>query len=678
MQEMILIEGFILLSVAGIIAIPFAGINWKGAAALSALTANVLISCYLALLSLEGNPIEILLPGSMITGAIPLRLDALSAWFILIINLVYLTGGIYGLHYMKQYRDRRNAITMQSMAFLLSYAALISICVIQHFLAFLIAWEIMTISAFLLVIFEHKKSATVKAGTNFLIQSHISVLFLLMGFLWVAHKTGSYDFNAITTYASSVPQASSLFLFFIFFTGFAIKAGFVPFHTWLPYAHPAAPAHVSGIMSGVIIKIGIYGMLRMILLITTDHYAAGIIILAISLVTGLYGVMLAIIQHNLKRLLAYHSIENIGIIGLGMALGCIGLGTGNGALAALGFAGALLHTLNHALFKSLLFYTAGNVYQATHTMDIERMGGLVRRMPQTTALFLIASVAICGLPPLNGFISEFLIYTGLYKWMGNASFAPIMTAIVAIPGLVLIGGFALICFTKAFGVVFLGTERQPLPDTCTEAGAGQLAPLYVIAGFIVFIGVFPGFIIRSLAQAVEKLAGPGAFASGMVTGSGVSMAGNLSKAAWLLILMVVAVYGIRKFVMRQRPSATAPTWGCGYPAPTPRQQYTAGSFVRSYSKLFQFILMIHKEEAGIRGVFPGKAGMKTHPYDKIEKYLIDLPLKANKSFMGRFAFLNNGRLQFYILYGIIFIITILSIPLIYRYLESFVGFLIRL
>ena len=318
---------------------------------------------------------------------------------------------------MKAYQNQKKNISLHSIALILLHTALISLCTIQNSLVFLIVWEVMAISAFLTIIFEHDKMATIKAGINYLIQSHISIVFLMFWFIWVAFKTGSYDFDALTAYTTQNQGATGIFLFLIFFVAFAIKAGFVPFHTWLPYAHPAAPAHISGIMSGVIIKIGIFGILRMITIIKTDYYTIGLVILTFSVISGLYGVMLAIVQHNLKKLLAYHSIENIGIIGMGIGIGWIGLGKGNYLLASLGFAGGLLHTLNHALFKSLLFFTAGNVYKATHTLHIDHLGGLIKKMPQTAILFLIAAIAISGIPPFNGFISEFIIYSGFYYWM---------------------------------------------------------------------------------------------------------------------------------------------------------------------------------------------------------------------------------------------------------------------
>jgi len=670
-----LVMAFVLVPLAGMLLIPFLKANGKGFLSFALLLLNALISGYLAVQSLVGETLSFTLPGSLITGQIPIRIDALSGWFILVINLVFVTGGFYALFYMKAYREQRNNLSLHSISFLLQHAAMISLCVIQNSFAFLIAWEIMALSSFMVIIFEHEHIATIKAGINYLIQAHFSILFLMIGFIWVASKTGSYDFQAITSYTASISSSASLMLFILFFIGFAIKAGFVPFHTWLPYAHPAAPSHVSGIMSGVIIKIGIFGILRMLLVVKTDLTTVGYLVLIISLVSGLYGVMLAIIQHNLKKLLAYHSIENIGIIGIGIGIGCIGLGTGNQVLATLGFAGALLHTLNHSLFKSLLFYAAGNVYQAAHTMDIEKLGGLVKRMPQTAVLFLIAAIAISGIPPFNGFVSEFILYTGLYNWLSDATLVSLLAAIFSTAGLALIGGLAMLCFTKAFGVVFLGTERCALPDSCKEVPFLQLLPMYLLAAIIMLIGLFPMAFIKLLSQPVSLYTGTIASPLNAFPIHAFSALQPISWAAWLLILLVIGIFTIRRFALRHKNTVTCPTWGCGYIAPTSKIQYTAGSFVRTYSKLFAPFLLIGKHEEEIQGIFPTEATYHTHPYDKVEKWLIDSPLKINKSFMGRFVFLHNGKLQFYILYGVLFITAVLSIPFIYGNILSFIDFI---
>ena len=673
-----LLVAFVLVPVAGALLIPFLKVNGKGIAAFALLFINALISGYFAVQSLLGYAISFNLPGSFVTGNIPIRIDALSGWFMLIINLVFVTGGFYGLFYMKAYKAQQNNLTLHSISFLFQHAALLSVCVIQNSFVFLIAWEMLALTSFLMIIFEHEHIATLKAGINYLIQAHFSIIFMMIGFIWVASKTGSYDFEAITAYSASIPGSASFMLFIFFFIGFAIKAGFVPFHTWLPYAHPASPSHVSGMMSGVVIKIGIFGILRMLLVVKTDYVSVGYLILIISLVSGLYGVMLAIIQHNLKKLLAYHSIENIGIIGIGIGIGCIGIGTGNQVLSTLGFAGALLHTLNHSLFKSLLFYTAGNVYQATHTMDIEKLGGLIKKMPQTAALFLIAAIAISGIPPFNGFVSEFIIYTGLYNWLSDATLLSLLAAIFSTTGLALIGGLAMLCFTKAFGVVFLGTARCELPHTCKEVPFAQLIPLYILAAMIILIGLFPMAFINLLSKPVGLFTGSVPLALNQAQVNAFNAIQPISLAAWILVLLVIGIFTIRKFALHHRKIETGPTWGCGYVAPTAKIQYTAGSFVRTYSKLFAPFLSIGKHEDEIHGVFPPEGKYHTHPYDEIEKWLIDSPLKLNKSFMGRFLFLHNGKLQFYILYGVLFILAVLSIPVIYQNVYSFIEFLKQL
>lgn len=661
-----------------LILIPFVKVKWKTIIMFSSVVINALVSGYFAWQSLTGQAFEFVMYGSSITGPIPLRMDALSGWFIMIINIVFVTGSFYGIYYMKAYHSRKNEISLHAIAFILMHVALVLLCVIQNGLAFLIVWEMLAISAFLVIIFDHEKTSVIKAGINYLIQAHVSIVFLMLGFIYVAFKTGSYDFNAISTYTADHFGVAGLFLFIFFFIGFGIKAGFVPFHTWLPYAHPAAPAHISGIMSGVIIKIGIFGILRMLLLIKFDYTTMGYFILTISLVSGLYGVMLAIIQHDLKKLLAYHSIENIGIIGLGIGIGCIGLGSGNPGLTSLGIAGALLHTLNHALFKSLLFYTAGNVYQAAHTLNIEQLGGLIKKMPQTAFLFLIAAIAICGIPPFNGFISEFIIYNGFFQWLHNATLASLLAIVFSVMCLVMIGGFAIFCFTKAFGVVFLGSPRHDLKHEIKEAPFVQLSPLYIIAAIIVFIGSFPRVFLDLLIKPVSLYTG--IQQSSFIPFEGNSMAAlqPISWAAWGFFLLVILVFMIRKLAIRNREPEHAATWGCAYVSPTPKLQYTGSSFVRTYSKLFRSILLSIRQEKEIEGVFPTEGQYVTHPYDKLERWLIDKPLKAYKSSMGYFLFLQNGNLQIYILYGIVFISAVICIPLFYENIITFFDFLKQL
>jgi len=622
-----------------------------------------------------GTSYSIVMTGTMLFGQVPIRIDALSGWFILIINFTIFTGAVYGFNYMRQYRERKNEITLHCIAFIFVQFALLGICAVQNGFIFLLLWEVMAISVFILVIFEHDKPDTIKAGINYVVQSHISIVFIMLGFIYVASKTGSYSFDAVADFSKQQSSLAGTSLFLFFFIGFAIKAGFVPFHTWLPYAHPAAPTHVSGIMSGVVIKIGIYGMLRMLLLIKTDYTTIGYIILIVSTFTGIYGVMLATIQHNLKKLLAYHSIENIGIIGMGIGVGCIGLGATNKWMAILGFSGALLHTLNHSLFKSLLFYSAGNVYQSTRTVNIERLGGIIKKMPKTAILFLIAAIAICGLPPLNGFISEFLILGSLYNWVFSANLISLIMIVFAIGGLVLIGGLAMMCFTKAFSIVFLGYSRNIDSDDIHERGFWQLLPMYMTVIFMICIGLFPSFFLDALQRPVNLFTHTIVFNLNLLK---VGSIDSLQIINWLFlgfIIFILVMIALRNFINRKNTIEEGPTWGCAYGTQGSKLQYTAGSFVRSYSKLAKPVLDIEKKEVEIDEVFPVRKHYETNPYDKIERIFIDKPLKFLSRISDVFLFLQNGHLQRYIIYGIIFITGVICLPLIFEKILTLIHFL---
>ena len=665
---------------AGILLIPFIRVKWKGIITVSVVIVNAVLAGWLAVKVLTGKQFDFIFYGTPVTGDIAVRIDALSGWFILLINFTLVTGALYGLQYMKSYRKQSSNITIHCIAYLLTQSMLTIICVVQNALVFLFAWETMALSVAMLILFEHYKPDTIKAGINYIIQSHLCIVFLSLGFIWVASRTNSYDFNAISNFSSTLSSFASMALFLCFFIGFAFKAGFVPFHTWLPYAHPAAPSHISGVMSGVVIKIGIYGILRMILLIKTDYTLLGFIILFISIVSGVYGVMHAILQHNLKKLLAYHSIENIGIIGIGIGLGTIGIGTNNLLLTTLGFAGGMLHVLNHSLFKSLLFYGAGNVYQATHTMNIEHLGGIVKRIPHTSILFLVAALAICGLPPLNGFVSEFLIYSGLFNGLKTGNMVSMLSLLISVFGLVIIGGLALLCFTKAFGAVFLGNSRHHFPHPPTESSAGKLIPMYMVMGLILAIGLCPNFFLGMLSEPLKLFTDKlslSAEAAYTVTNTGYTMM-YIGWCSTGLIVLTGIIFFIRKKITAQKPVAITPTWGCGYVGNTAKMQYSASSFVRTYRKLAEPLLSIYKKKKEIKGIFPRDGWRETHPYDIVEEWLIDIPLKQIKYFLGKFRFLQNGMIQMYTLYGIVFIILVLGLPFLYGAIKSLIEFLNQL
>lgn len=663
---MILINVILLIVVLSLAIIPFLNSRMKGIVTMISVISISLLSSIPAINALTGNSSEIFLKGTIVTSSIPIRIDGLSAWFILTINFTFITGIIYGINYMQEYKNQKANLSLHWINYILAHVALLAICVIQNSLVFLIAWEIMALSTFILVIFENYNGKTLKAGINYLIQSHVSILLLTLAFIWVFFKTDSFDFNSIKDFSQSISVFGSLILIIVFFIGFAIKAGFVPFHTWLPLAHPASPAHISGIMSGVIIKIGIYGILRMLFLIQTDYLAIGYFILFISVVSGIYGVMLAILQHNLKKLLAYHSIENIGIIGIGIGLGSIGLGTGNNLLTFLGFSGALLHTLNHSLFKSLLFYGAGNIYQSTHTVNIEQLGGLGKNMHQTAFLFLIASLAICGLPPFNGFVSEFIIYSGIFNGIHDAGFISLFFLIFSVFGLVLIGGLAMLCFTKAFGTIFLGSPRHTLQNIPQESNFVKLIPMYLIFALIISIGIFPTYFLKIVSLPVSQLTGISIIDFIPLKSAITTTLSQIGYTSMLLIGLVGIIYLIRRRFIISNQYRTSSTWGCGYTGQTNKMQYTASSFIRNYRKLAKPLLSVHKFNKDIKGVFPEKAWHETHPKDKIEEVFIKKPIRQIKHFLHFFSVMQSGKSQMYILYGAVFITLLIALPQIYN------------
>lgn len=671
-MEIKLFEIFNLLTIVFIGIVPFINIKNLARIGATAISLQVFIAFSLVFLIFNNGTINFQYTGSMITGPLTFKGDYLSAWFIAVISFTFLTATFYGIKYLSKYKNEITKLKTHAISFVLVYTALIDLCFAQNAILFLVAWEIMAFGSFIIIIFEWDKKETLKAGINFLIQSHIGILLLTIGFIWIKVKTGSFDFSAIASYTNNHP-ALGFGLFMVFFTGFAIKAGFVPFHTWLPLAHPAAPAHISGLMSGVIIKIGIFGILRMITFIQTDYTVVGYFILIVSVITGVYGVMLAIVQHNLKRLLAYHSIENIGIIGMGIGLGTLGIGMQNQAMFVLGFSGALLHTLNHSLFKSLLFYAAGNVYQATHTMNIEALGGLIKKVPHTAYLFLIASLAICGLPPFNGFISEFFIYKGFFSGLETSHLLFTMAMLFSILGLVLIGGLALICFTKAFGVVFLGNNRGKLRVEPVEKPM-NIVPLYFIAFAMLLIGILPFLFSDALLQ-VTSLFNKGDFANSIQvmhpTLFTIKLVGYVSLG---FIIIMFIIYFLKRKTTKTKPLSNCETWGCGYMGSIPKAQYTASSFIRTYRKLAEPVLFIKKDKKSLETIYPGEIKQTTHPYDKTEYWFIDKPLFWYNRLLDRFVFLQNGNIQYYIFYGFIFITLVFLFPLIISKILNFIKF----
>lgn len=587
----------------------------------------------------------------------PLIVDRLSSFFIIIVNITSLVGLLYARGYLKPYYTTKNSLrfSIHFFAYLWLYLSMILVVLIRSGLSFLIVWEIMALSSFFLVIFDAEDRTIMKTGINYLIQMHVGMFFILIAFLIVGKNTGEMSFDALGTYFSNNPN---YLVFILFFIGFGVKAGFIPLHTWLPMAHPAAPSHVSGVMSGVMIKMGIYGIFRTLIYVQSDILVIGLTILIISVISGVMGVMMAIMQHDIKRLLAYHSIENIGIIGIGIGLGMIGLATGSQALSLLGLSGALLHVFNHSLFKSLLFFNAGSVYQATHTRNIEELGGLIKNMPYTALFFLIGSLAICGLPPFNGFISEYLIYAGMFKSLPAASLYQSILVLGVIVALSMIGGLAIFCFTKAFGIAFLGQPRSEKASMAMEVSRDMIFPQYLTLLFMLLIGFVPALFVKPVFEIIST-----AFNLTDISVLSVPAVDSLTQISIIsgvFVLIIVALLVYRYYHLRSRPVTTGPTWGCGYTAVTPKQQYTATSFTYNYNHLAKPLLQTKKimDDIGENELFPAPRSFKTKNDDIFRKFLIDKPVDLITRFLKRIAVMQTGLIQHYILYAFIFMLII--------------------
>lgn len=583
-------------------------------------------------------------------------IDPLSAFFILVVDLTMLTGAIYALGYSRGYTYKsRGEFVIHFICFVALHQAMLLVTMLQQGLLFLLAWELMSVSSFFLVIFEGERPNTLSSGFNYLIQMHVAALLLLVGFVLLEAETGEMTFGALSAYFAG---HDPLYLFLLFFAGFALKAGFIPFHTWLPHAHPAAPSYVSGVMSGIMIKMGIYGLMRVLQHVHANAVIIGLVILGVAAVSGVYGVMLAIIQHDLKRLLAYHSIENIGIIGIGLGTGMIGVGLNHPMMAFLGFAGGLLHVLNHSLFKSLLFYGAGAVYRQCHTRNIEKLGGLVKSMPHTAGLFLIGSLAICGLPPFNGFVSEFIIYAGLLDSLKAVSPFWGMATFLGLLALAVIGGLAIYCFTKAFGLVFLGHPRSERAHVSEDVPLIMRLPQYAIVLAILGIGLFPAPVLRLLTPVVSLYAPPP---------DGVSVFTDtlerIGYGAGALIGLSLSMYLLRCLARRGRTTGYGPTWGCGYTGPAGRMQYTATSYAESYTRLVHPALNISVKYDPVAStdLFPRRRHFATHSEDLIEAQGYMRLIGMLSRLIDRAARLQTGQMRHYVLYAFVFLLILFTL-----------------
>lgn len=585
-------------------------------------------------------------------------IDDLSAFFLVPVFLMGGLGSLYGIGYWPQLRHLRNGKKLRFFWGLL-VAGMSLLVISRHAMAFLFGWEVMALSAFFLITTEDHKDECRRAGWIYLIATHLGTLTLFAMFALWRWATGSYDLEPVASDAISLGVMN--ILFFLSLLGFGIKAGVMPFHFWLPGAHANAPSHVSAILSGVMIKMGIYGLVRFLSLLPDPPYLWGGVILLLGAISGLLGVVFAIAQHDLKRLLAYHSVENIGIILMGLGLAMLGRSADQPEWIVLGMAGCLLHTWNHSLFKSLLFLSAGSVVHSVHTRNIDSLGGLAKTMPWTAAMFAIGAVAICGLPPLNGFVSELFVYLGLLGTLiTNGTIGS--AAVIVVPVLAMIGALAVACFVKVYGVVFLGNPRTEVAVHAHESPISMRVPMLILAAACFVIGLTPVLLTPILNTVISNWA----IESNLPMIS-IGTVAPLKAVSFMSISFVVLVISIAALVRhRHRFSRCVGTWDCGYARPTTRIQYTASSFAQMIAAMFRWMLHPHSEPPHIEGLFPKPAKMRSHVNDIIlDRVIMPVSRKFEKWF-GWFRRFQRGITQHYLLYILIIVILMMSTMIPFR------------
>jgi hydrogenase-4 component B len=576
------------------------------------------------------------------------RFDGISAFFMALLSIVGGAGAAYSSEYWTDEAHPRSARAGRVWwsGLLMSLGAVL---LSSNGLHFLIAWELFAVSCYFLITLDRHRAETRQAGWLFLAASHAATLCLFAFFATMAARTGSWELGPMHERSDLSP------LFWLALLGFGLKAGMFPLHVWLPSAHANAPSHVSAVMSGVAIKAGIYGLVRFSGWLPPPA-GAGWVVATLGVASAVLGVAFALWQHDLKRLLAYHSVENIGIILIGLGFALVARAQGNAAWGLLALAGALLHVWNHGLFKSLLFLGSGSVVHATGTREMSLLGGLWRAMPWTAGLFTLGAVAISGLPPLNGFISEWLVFLGLF----DAVNSPGSVALATIPALVLLGmtgALALACFTKVCGVVFLGQARSAAAARARECGPLMIGPMVALAAACLAIGLAPAFFYLAVARAAAE------WNPAWGAAAAPASLGTLGLANVVLLLVGALAASVLWWRTVRTGLRRAPTWDCGYAEPTARMQYTAGSFAGIINEWFAWVLRPWREERRPEGAFPAGASFVDHTPETVLEHLVEPVGAVVMRISGLARRLQHGRLQSYLLYIVIGLIAVAALVL---------------
>jgi hydrogenase-4 component B len=625
--------------------------SWLGAS-------SAIVSCgfggfHAARALASGSTQSLAFEWSLPNASLALGLDPLSSFFLV---PLFLLGGIaacYGRVYLIEHSPTRNQ-SVPWAAFNLMLAGMALVLVARHAVLFLFAWEAMSLAAFLLIGFDHHDAAVRRASFVYLIATHLGVTCLLAFFLLLGSYAHSFEFSTIAA-APALGKGVASLLFLLALIGFGAKAGMFPLHVWLPEAHAAAPSHVSALMSGILIKMGIYGILRTVLLLGGPRPFWGQLLMVLGLAGGLLGIGCALYQRDIKRLLAYSSVENVGLILLSLGTALWGMTSNRPLVALLALLGGLLHVWNHAVMKGLMFLGAGSVVHQCHAKDLEQLGGLYRRMPHTALVLLIGATAMAGLPPLNGFLSEWLMYSGLLRAVLSSEGGVVVAAMAAIAGASLIGAMAALCFCRLIGIALLGTPRSRKAETSQESSHWMVLPMMVLALINVALALSPVTFTTLFRPVVSQLMGhPLAISSSQL---GLSEIGTVNRGLFVAIVVV----GVIVLARTQNRVRVSETWGCGYPAPSGRIQYTG----RAFSQLFTSNIL--PRSIGPRytaqiptNFFPTTSRVESESVDPVTRSVYEPFFESWANRFVRLRFMQQGILHVYVLYILVTLLFALT------------------
>ncbi len=648
----------------------FAGFGCASLAAVSGIWAAVL-----ALTSgSAGGPAAFELWPSLVPYVkLSVRLDPLGAFFLLIVSTLALALSTYSFGYVRSFYGRKNVAILAVFYNALLLATTLVFTSSNAFF-FLIAWEIMALTAYCLVSFEHEKTEARNAGVLYFIMSHVGTGCLVLGFLLLFQVSGDYSFESFRSLGVSLSPGRRDAAFLLFLFGFGVKAGIVPLHIWLPEAHPVAPSNASALLSGVLIKTGIYGLTRVLF----DFMGAppnwwGVTVLTIGTISAVLGVLYALMEHDLKRLLAYHSIENIGIILMGLGAALMFLHSHHPVLATLALIAGLYHTINHAIFKALLFLGAGAVLHSTHTRNMEEMGGLIKRMPKTALCFLVGAVAISALPPLNGFVSEWLTYQALLQGFGTT--ASLVRLMFPLSGamLALTGALAAACFVKAFGITFLAQPRSDHATHAHEASPAMIAGMGLLVAACFFLGLFPTTFLTLFDPLTHQLTGEAistrlSLANGLVLGNTQDLGGTVSTLGIALtgICLLPVPLALWLLFGRRAKVRVGPTWDCGLKGLTPQMEYTATGFSKPIRMIFKALFRPRREVQREYDYSPYFATTLRFESQIEEAFVTRIYRPLNRAILRlsrRMRALQAGSIQAYLIYIFVTLLLLLMFAL---------------